>query len=277
MRRGTLPVAGPRALRYGGNTSCVSLDFPQGQKFIFDAGTGIKELSNALMAPPHKMSAKLFISHPHWDHINALPFFAPLYIPGNEFEILGAAHAHITMRELISAQMDDVYFPITMKEFGSSTHFRDLNEDIYEIDGIQVRTMLLSHPGSCLGYRIEYGDRIICYVTDNELFLPDAPQHDAHYLRRLTEFVSDADALITDSTYTDAEYVSKVGWGHSCISQVVNLAHEANVRNLYLFHHDPDQDDEAIDIKHATAIKMFSDLESETDCLAPMETDIVKV
>ena len=189
--RGTLPVAGQRSLRYGGNTSCVTLEFSKGQLFIFDAGTGIKELSNSLMALGRaKLEAKIFISHPHWDHINALPFFVPLYMPGNEFEILGASHAHISMRELISAQMDDVYFPITMKEFGSRVYFRDLNEETFEIDAITIRTFLLSHPGNCLGYRVEYNGRSICYVTDNELFLPGTSNYDPHYVEGLTKFVA---------------------------------------------------------------------------------------
>ena len=275
--RGTLPVSGQRSLRYGGNTSCVSLDFPRGQNFIFDAGSGIKELSNALMAAPKKMNAKIFISHPHWDHINALPFFVPLYIPGNEFEVLGAAHAHITMRELIAAQMEDVYFPITMTEFGARIYFRDLNEDSYEIDGISVKTMRLSHPGNCLGYRIDYGDRSFCYVTDNELFLPGDASHNAHYVKTLTDFVAGADMLITDATYTDEEYKSKIGWGHSCISQVVNLAHEAAVKTLYLFHHDPDQNDDAIDAKHAAAEALLDELESTTKLVTPVETLSVKI
>ncbi|MAF08731.1 MAG: hypothetical protein CL389_12890 [Acidiferrobacteraceae bacterium] len=275
--RGTLPVAGQRSLRYGGNTSCVTLDFPRGQRFIFDAGSGIKELSNAIMAAPEKMSAKIFVSHPHWDHINALPFFAPLFIPGNEFEVLGAAHAHITMRELIAAQMEDVYFPITMKEFGARVYFRDLNEGKYEIDGIPVKTIQLSHPGNCLGYRIDYRGRSICYITDNELFLPGDSSHNPHFVKRLTEFVSGTDALITDSTYTDAEYENKVGWGHSCVSQVVRLAHEAGVKTLYLFHHDPDQDDDAIDAKHAAAGELLASLESPTQLVSPRETQTVRI
>jgi len=275
--RGTLPVSGHRSLRYGGNTSCVTLEFPRGQQFIFDAGSGIKELSNAIMAAPKKINAKIFISHPHWDHINALPFFVPLYIPGNEFEILGAAHAHITMRELIAAQMDDVYFPITMKEFGSRVYFRDLNEGSYEIDGISVKTLLLSHPGNCLGYRIDYGGRSFCYVTDNELFLPDDASHNLHYVKRLTEFIAGTDALITDATYTDAEYQSKIGWGHSCISQVVKLAHEAEVKSLYIFHHDPDQDEDAIDAKHAAGEAILAELESSTQLISPSETHSVKI
>ena len=276
--RGTLPVPGARALRYGGNTSCVTIEFPKGQFFIFDAGSGIKELSNAWLAQKRgKLEAKIFISHPHWDHINALPFFVPLYMPGNEFEILGASHPHHTMRELISAQMDDIYFPITMKEFGSRVYFRDLNEETIDIDGITIKTKLLSHPGNCLGYRVEYEGRSVCYVTDNELFLPDGPHYDAHYVSQLTAFLNKADVLITDCTYTDEEYERKVGWGHSCISQVAELAHNAEVETLYLFHHDPDQDDEAIDRKLEMAAQALESMSSKTKCVAPAETDVVKL
>jgi phosphoribosyl 1,2-cyclic phosphodiesterase/CheY-like chemotaxis protein len=276
--RGTLPVPGARALRYGGNTSCVTLEFPKGQFFIFDAGSGIKELSNAWLAQKRgKLEAKIFISHPHWDHINALPFFAPLYIPGNEFEILGASHPHRTMRELISAQMDDIYFPITIKEFGSHVYFRDLNEETIDIDGITIKTKLLSHPGNCLGYRVEYEGRSVCYVTDNELFLPDGPHYDAHYVSQLTAFLKKAEVLITDCTYTDEEYERKVGWGHSCVSQVAELAHYAEVETLYLFHHDPDQNDDAIDAKLEMAARALESMRSKTKCVAPAETDVVKL
>lgn len=276
--RGTLPVPGARALRYGGNTSCVTLEFPKGQFFIFDAGSGIKELSNAWLAQKRgKLEAKIFISHPHWDHINALPFFVPLYIPGNEFEILGASHPHRTMRELISAQMDDIYFPITIKEFGSHVLFRDLNEETIDIDGITIKTKLLSHPGNCLGYRVEYEGRSVCYVTDNELFLPDGPHYDAHYVSQLTAFLNKADVLITDCAYTDEEYERKIGWGHSCVSQVAGLAHDAGVETLYLFHHDPDQNDDAIDAKLEMAGRALRSMRSKTKCVAPAETDVVKL
>jgi phosphoribosyl 1,2-cyclic phosphodiesterase len=276
--RGTLPVPGPRAYKYGGNTSCVTLEFSKGEFFIFDAGSGIKELSNHLLATrAGKLNAKIFISHPHWDHINALPFFAPLYIPGNEFEVLGASHAGVSMRELISAQMDDVYFPITMKEFGSRVYFRDLTQGEYEVDGISVKTFLLSHPGNCLGYRVDYNGRSICYVTDNEYFLPDSPQHNPNYVEKLGAFIEGTDALITDCTYLDDEYPSKVGWGHSCVSQVVEAAHQAKVQNLYLFHHDPDQDDTKIDEKFSQSKAVIEKLGSSTVVLAPAETDKVTI
>jgi CheY-like chemotaxis protein len=226
--RGTLPVSGGKSFRYGGNTSCVTLEFPTHQLFVFDAGTGIKSLSDHLLKQKRaRIEAKIFLSHPHWDHINALPFFVPLYHPGNDFEILGARHGDTTMRQIISAQMDGVYFPITFQEFGARVYFHDLDEEELSFGRIKVKTMLLSHPGRCLGYRVDYNGRSVCYVTDNELFLENNPHFNAHYVSKLANFVQGTDAFITDTTYTDQEYASKVGWGHSCIGEVVKLAHAA--------------------------------------------------
>jgi len=270
--RGTLPVPGEGAIKYGGNTSCVSIKFPRNNLFIFDAGTGIKQLSDHLMKTHQtSISAKIFISHPHWDHINALPFFTPLYIPGNEFEICGPSHGDITMRELISSQMDGVYFPIRIKEFAARVYFRDLKEQEFEIDQIKIKTMLLSHPGYCLGYRLEYKDKVICYVTDNELFPKISPYYNLNYFEKLSQFVNSADYLITDSTYTDEEYKSKSNWGHSSLSQVIELADHSKVKRLLLYHHDPNQTDQDIDDKFTTAKDMLKELNSKTICVAPKE------
>ncbi len=276
--RGTLPVPGEKSLRYGGNTSCVSLEFPNEHFFIFDAGTGIKALSDHLLSKGRtRFEAKIFISHPHWDHINALPFFVPLYMRGNEFEIYGATHGDVTMQELISNQMDDIYFPVTIREFGAHVTFRDLREETILIDGIKVSTKLLSHPGYCLGYRIEYGGRSISYITDNELYLETDPSYNPQYENDLARFVRGTDYLITDTTYTYEEYEKKVGWGHSCVDKAVALAHEASVKNLCLFHHDPDQTDKAIDAKFEVTCRLLDELGSATKCLAPSEGTLFKV
>ena len=196
--RGTLPLPGPNSLRYGGNTSCVSLALPKDRFFIFDAGSGIKTLSDSLMAgPDDRVEATIFISHPHWDHINALPYFAPLYHQGNHFDIYGADHADISLSDLVSAQMDNVYFPVTVREFGANVVFHGIGEGTHEVNGVTVKSMYLSHPGNCLGFRVEFGERSICYATDNELFPKNSDRHNAHYRNQLIEFVRGCDALIT--------------------------------------------------------------------------------
>jgi len=271
---GTLPVPGRSTVRYGGNTSCVSLEFPEDNLFIFDAGTGIKELSNCLMSERRALTkATIFISHPHWDHINGLPFFAPLYTNGNEFEICGPSNGDMSMRKLISGQMDGVYFPINIKEFTAAVSFRSLVEERFDIDTIKMQTMFLNHPGQCLGYRLDYRDRSICYVTDNEIYPESSRFYSERYVNKLTDFVSNTDVLITDCTYTDEEYEGKIGWGHSSINQVVELADRAKVKNLYLFHHDPDQTDNDIDDKLKMAQTILEKKGSSTICTAPKEKE----
>lgn len=276
--RGTLPVSRPDARRYGGNTLCVSVDFPDGRLFVFDAGTGIRALSDALLAAGRtRLDARVLISHPHWDHINALPFFVPFYMQGNRFEVCGPTHGDITMRGLINAQMDGVYFPITTREFAADVQYRDLAEGTYDIGGVAVRTMLLSHPGNCLGYRLEYAGRSLCYVTDNELYPADSPYRSEEYAERLVEFCRDADVLITDCTFADADYPRFIHWGHSSVSQVAELGWRARVRALNLVHHDPGQNDDAIDAKLAAVETWLATRGAATRVTAPVERAQIEV
>jgi CheY-like chemotaxis protein len=270
--RGTLPVPGRRSLRYGGNTSCVTAAIQGEPLLIFDAGTGIKELSNRLLSEKvSRLSARILISHPHWDHINALPFFVPLYMQGNEFEICGARHGELGMEALIGAQMGGVYFPVTMREFGARVRFRDLDEETFAWGRIEVRTMLLSHPGQCLGYRVTCDGRSLCYITDNEIYLPDHPLRNEPYRARLAEFISGCDVLITDCTYLDEQYPAKIGWGHSSVGEVVAIAAQGEVKSLHLVHHDPDQSDDDIDRKLAQAEAHRQRLGAAFSILAPAE------
>jgi phosphoribosyl 1,2-cyclic phosphodiesterase len=270
--RGTLPVSRPDSHRYGGNTLCVSLAFPDGKLFVFDAGTGIKALSDALLAAQRtRIEGTIFISHPHWDHINALPFFAPFYIPGNRFEICGPSHGQMTMQALIQAQMSGPFSPITVRDFAASVTYRDLGEGETEINGLRIRTMLLNHPGNCLGYRIGHPRAAICYVTDNELYPADSPLRVEEYVERLAEFCRDADVLITDCTYTDEAYPPKRQWGHSSASQVAELAWRAHARRLYLVHHDPDNTDTVIDAKRTQVETWLTTRGAATEVLSPAE------
>ncbi len=274
---GTLPVPGPRYTRYGGNTSCVSVDVGGEPLYVFDCGSGIKGLSDRIMTTPTtRFSARIFISHTHWDHINTVPFFTPLYLRGNQIEIFGPYQGDLTIERAISAQMESVYFPVTVREFGARLMFRDLREESLEFGPVRIDTMLLRHPGYCLGYKLTCRNRTVCYITDNELYLPTNPQHDARYVQNLANFVRGADVLITDTTYRDHEYPSKVDWGHSCVSQVAELAARAEVKRLHLFHHDPDQTDDDIDIKLGETRAALERLGSKVVCEAPAEgTDLV--
>jgi CheY-like chemotaxis protein/phosphoribosyl 1,2-cyclic phosphodiesterase len=203
---GTLPVPGPKTNRYGGNTPCVTLEAGGEPVFVFDCGSGIKKLSDHLMGQKAQgISARIFISHPHWDHINTIPFFAPLYVRGNQIEIHGPYQGDLTIERVVSAQMESVYFPVTTREFGARVVFRDLREESLTFGPVRIDTRLLSHPGYCLGYRITSHGKRVCYITDNEIYLHGDPRRDEKYLERLTQFVGGADLLITDTTYRDHE------------------------------------------------------------------------
>jgi phosphoribosyl 1,2-cyclic phosphodiesterase len=269
---GTLPVPGVRTLRYGGNTPCVSVEVGGEPLYVFDCGSGIKGLSDRLLAMQQgRITVRIFLSHPHWDHINTIPFFAPLYTPGNQIEIHGPYQGDLSIEQVVSAQMESVYFPVTIREFGAHLLFRDLREESLDFGPVRVDTMLLSHPGYCLGYRLSCRGRRICYITDNELYLRGDPRRDEHYLERLAEFVRGADVLITDTTYRDHEYPGKVGWGHSCVSEVAELAARARVKRLHLFHHDPDQSDDDIDLKLAETRAALAKHGASVVCEAPAE------
>lgn len=276
--RGNLPVPGNETLRYGGNTNCVTVTIANQHLFIFDAGSGIKKLAEYLTEnQSNNITASIFISHPHWDHINALPHFDPFYAKGNRFTIYGACDDDTSLEKLMFGQMDNPHYPITMKEMSAELHFQRLQEETLNIDDIQIQTMRLNHPGYCLGYRVVYENKIFCYVTDNELPLKGTELYDQSFVDKLQRFVNNADILIIDSTYTDEEYQTKVGWGHSCLSQVVGLAHDAKVKQLSLFHHCPIQKDHEIDLKIQTAKSLLKAYQSTTECLAPCEGDILKL
>ena len=270
---GTLPTPGPAFVRYGGNTPCVSVEVGDEPLTIFDCGSGIKRLSDRLVAPggAKRVSARIFVSHTHWDHINPIPFFAPLYGRGNQIEIYGPHQGDLPIDRAISAQMESVYFPVTVREFGARVVYRDLREETLEFGPVKVETMLLSHPGYCLGYRLTARGRSVCYITDNELYPPGHARHNTRFVEHLASFVHGADVLITDSTYRDAEYPSKVDWGHSAVGQVAELAARAQVKRLHLFHHDPDQTDDDIDQKLAEARAHLERLGAHIDCDAPAE------
>lgn len=265
--RGSLPMPGPTTVKYGGNTPCVELRFPKGQRVIFDAGSGIRGLGSDIMRRGEKLDARLLLTHFHWDHIQGLPFFTPASVGGNELEILGPRHPNASLQQIIAGQMDNVYFPIPFKAFGATVSFRELGEGEHGLDGLKVKALFLNHPGQALGYRLAVGERSLAYVTDNEMD-PDGPRE---FKERLVRFVDGVDYLIHDSSYLDEQYVAKRGWGHPPLSEVIDLAIRASTKTLFLFHHDHEAGDGLVDHKLAVAREMIARAGAAIRCEAATE------
>jgi ribonuclease BN (tRNA processing enzyme) len=181
------------------------------------------------------------------------------------------------MRDLVAAQMDGRFFPITPREFGADITYTDLRQGTVEILGVEVAAIQLMHPGTCLGYRIRYNGRSIAYITDQELSAPEFPDYSAPYVEGMARFLDGVDLLITDTTYTDEEYPSKLRWGHSSVSQVADLAHRASVKQVCLVHHDPSQTDADIDAKLESCREVLASWGSSVIAIAPAEQDIIRV
>jgi phosphoribosyl 1,2-cyclic phosphodiesterase len=258
--RGSIPTPASWTRVYGGNTSCVEVRFDD-TIFICDAGSGIRELGKDLLARnPRPKCVHLMITHTHWDHIQGFPFFAPVYTKAMQINVYGQRAEENSPYRVLSGQMSSDYFPVSFKDLGASVVPDHLQEGRKRIDGVEVRSFPLNHPGGCFGYCLEKDGRKIVYATDNELeiqaedLFPDL--ENSGPLRRVPEeliqVAQDADLLVTDAQYDEKGYLTKKTWGHSCCFSVTDLAIQARVKNLALFHHDPESTDLEIDEKVET-------------------------
>jgi phosphoribosyl 1,2-cyclic phosphodiesterase len=249
--RGSIACPGPATVRYGGNTPCLEVH-ANGRQLIFDAGTGLLPLGRSMAARGDACETDWYFTHSHFDHIQGIPFFAPLYNPRNRFRLwAGHLKPEMDLKSVLSTMMQAPLFPIPIEIFTADVAFNDfaVGETLAPADGITIRTAPLNHPNRATGYRVEVAGKALCYVTDTE-HVPGKP--DANILA----LIDGADLVIYDSTYTDAEFPAHVGWGHSTWQEGVRLAAHANVKRLAIFHHDPAHDDAFMDEVAAQAEAM---------------------
>ena len=249
--RGSIAKPGPSTARYGGNTSCIEVRSARGALVILDCGTGGHALGQKLIAPgTEALRGHILISHTHWDHIQGIPFFDPLFVRGNEWHIYGPKGLGQSLRETLAGQMQYAYFPVTLDQCGAKIFYHDLVEGSFEIDDIKVTTHYLNHPALTLGYRLEADGVAVVYACDHESHsrtLATGHGDITGQDLRHAEFVDRADLLIHDAQYTAEDYPAKLGWGHSSVEYVVKLGQYAEVKKIALTHHDPLRDDDAID------------------------------
>lgn len=241
--RGSIPSPGPETSRYGGNTSCVHIETASSQDLVLDAGTGIRELGKRLSQKDTPIN--ILLSHGHWDHIQGYPFFSPIYQPDRQIRVYtSATGSHGQICSLFD-QIDGANFPLKVTELPSQSECvtENIETDLAR-QNISVRRMPINHPGGGYGYRIEEDGTSCVYITDNEL---EPPGKISTTYGDWVEFCRGVDVLIHDAQYLESDMPHKHGWGHSLVSQVRQLAVDAEVGCLVMFHHDPDRTDTEID------------------------------
>jgi len=246
--RGSIPTPGRTTEKYGGNTPCVSI-IHKDVNIIIDAGSGIRNfgldvMDGGLGSNTGPLSMHLFISHTHWDHIQGMPFFVPMYVNGNKFVIYGSPNKERFLESILRDQMDSDYFPVGMQALAADLSIKELSKESLHLGEVTVDWQEQEfHPGGSVRYRFTVNGKKIIYASDVEIDCMFYPEKMTDELEKMgneyLEFIDGAELLIADGQYTDDEYKSKVGWGHTSIPVIIEAAYRAGVKQVALFHHDP--------------------------------------
>ncbi len=265
--RGSIPSPGPATVKYGGNTTCIEVRTDAGELIILDAGTGIFPLSQSLFSE-FPLTANIFNTHTHWDHIQGLPFFIPFFVPGNRVKIHGAADpvSQKGISEILTAQLQYRFFPIREVELKADIEYHSLKEgERVTIGDATVTPVMMNHPVINFGYRIDCNGKSLFFTGDHEplrnIYTPEEPEEYAEYgeimaqkNRAIMDVIRGVDLLIADTSYTPEEYMQKIGWGHGTFDTSIQMAKEAKVKALYFTHHEPTRSDNALEAVFAEAL-----------------------
>jgi phosphoribosyl 1,2-cyclic phosphodiesterase len=278
--RGSMAKAGPSTVRYGGNTSCVEVRSDSGTLVVIDCGTGLHGLGAKLMAGGASVRGHVLIGHTHWDHIQGFPFFTPLFVPGNEWDVYAPRGFGASLRDSLAGQMHHRYFPVGLDALGATIRYHDLLEGHFQVGDLTIHAQYLNHTSLTLGYRIEGDGVTVVYSCDHEPHAHgcaggEAPLEGGDL--RHAEFLRGADLVIHDAQYTPEEYSKKIGWGHATPQYAIAACKAAGARQLALTHHDPARTDDDLDrvlatiepVVRASGVKVFAAAEGMTIDLDP--------
>lgn len=269
--RGSIPSPGPKTVNYGGNTTCIEVRSDQNDLIILDAGSGIFPLAQAL-TDTSPAAAHIFFTHTHWDHIHGLPFFSPLFIPGNRVSIYGGRDlvTQQGIEHILSVQLQYSYFPIREAELKADVQYFTLSEgQTTKVEKTLITPTMLNHPVLNFGYRIQNNGKSLFFTGDHEpyynIYQPDDEDYRGYQTmirekeQTMLSAISGVDVLIADCSYTIQEYPSKQGWGHGTFDSSIQLAKSAGVKKLICTHHEPTRSDEQLELVFQEAIERHQD------------------
>lgn len=265
--RGSIPSPGPHTVKYGGNTTCIEVRSDAGELIILDAGTGIFPLAQSLYSE-FPLTAHIFNTHTHWDHIQGLPFFVPFFVPGNRVKIYGADDpvSKKGVSEILTTQLQYRFFPIREAELKADIEYITIGIDEKTTVGdATITPVVMNHPVINLGYRIDCNGKSVFFTGDHEpwrnVYSKEQPEDYAEYReviekksRAVLEVIQGVDVLIADSSYTPDEYMQKIGWGHGTFDTSIQLAKKAKTKALYFTHHEPTRSDNALEAVYNEAL-----------------------
>jgi phosphoribosyl 1,2-cyclic phosphodiesterase len=251
--RGSIPTPAPENLGYGGNTTCLELRLPSDEVVVIDGGTGARQLGLSLLQRFHRNANDIhfLMTHFHWDHIQGIPFFAPLYSPANRV-VFHSSRPPSEVADILEGQMTHPYFPVAFELLAAKREFVQITQEPLRYGDLTVRSFPLNHPQGATGFRLESGGAVIVHACDHE-------HGDARLDRIMREYSEGADVLIYDAQFTPSEYPSKAGWGHSTWLEGIKVARDAGVKQLILSHHDPSHTDDMLRAMLAEAKAEFED------------------
>lgn len=287
--RGSIPAPGPHTVRYGGNTTCIEVRTDSGDLIVLDGGTGIFPLAQTLLKEL-PVTAHIFNTHSHWDHIQGLPFFIPIFIPGNKLYLYGAFDpiSGEGPERIMNVQMQYSFFPVREVEMKSRIEYViAMPHEPLKVGRTTVTPTMLNHPVVDLGYRVECNGKSVFFTGDHEPYFNIYDEGDEgfeEYEQLITEqrqsvvnAIKGADVLIADSAYTREEYPSKKGWGHGTFDSCIELARDAGVKILYCTHHEPTRSDDELEKVFADAVSRHPDVAAKVDIRLAREGDEIKI